>query len=106
MIELCTAALLYAASAGAPGAAPFTVFDAQGAQVELATLCNAMDDADVVFLGELHNDSTAHAIQLELASKSGARVSVGPYEPDGAKEDGFQWLGTVDGAEADGDTDE
>ena len=66
MIELCTAALLYAATAGAPGAAPFTVFDAQGAQVELATLCNAMDDADVVFLGELHNDSTAHAIQLEL----------------------------------------
>ena len=56
MIELCTAALLYAASAGAPGAAPFTVFDAQGAQVELATLCNAMDDADVVFLGELHNE--------------------------------------------------
>ena len=66
MIELCTAALLYAASAGAPRAAPFTLFDAQGAQVELATLCNAMDDADVVFLGELHNDSTAHAIQLEL----------------------------------------
>ena len=72
MIELCTAALLYAASAGAPGAAPFTVFDAQGAQVELATLCNAMDDADVVFLGELHNDSTAHAIQLELLAWANA----------------------------------
>lgn len=72
MIELCTAALLYAASAGAPGAAPFTVFDAQGAQVELATLCDAMDDADVVFLGELHNDSTAHAIQLELLAWANA----------------------------------
>lgn len=66
MIELCTAALMFAASAGAPTPGPFVVLDADGQQVELGVLCDALADADVVFLGELHDDSTAHALELEL----------------------------------------
>jgi uncharacterized iron-regulated protein len=63
MIELCTAALLFAA---APDSLSFTVYNAQGQQTELAAVCDALGDANVVFLGERHNDATAHAIQLEL----------------------------------------
>ncbi|GAB5536965.1 MAG: ChaN family lipoprotein [Rubricoccaceae bacterium] len=63
MIELCTAALLFAA---APDSLSFTVYNAQGQQTELAAVCGALGDADVVFLGERHNDATAHALQLEL----------------------------------------
>ena len=63
MIELCTAALLFAA---APDSLSFTVYNAQGQQTELAEVCGALGDADVVFLGERHNDATAHALQLEL----------------------------------------
>lgn len=63
MIELCTAALLFAA---APDSLSFTVYDAQGQTTELAAVCDALGDADVVFLGERHNDATAHALQLEL----------------------------------------
>ena len=63
MIELCTAALLFAA---APDSLSFTVYNAQGQQTELAAVCDALDAADVVFLGERHNDATAHALQLEL----------------------------------------
>ncbi|MEO0557338.1 MAG: ChaN family lipoprotein [Bacteroidota bacterium] len=63
MIELCTAALLFAA---ASDSLSFTVYNAQGQQTELAAVCGALGDADVVFLGERHNDATAHAIQLEL----------------------------------------
>ena len=66
MIELCTAALLFAASAGAPTPGPFVVLDRDGQRVELGVLCDALTDADVVFLGELHDDSTAHALEMEL----------------------------------------
>ena len=66
MIELCTAALLFAASAGAPPAGPFAVLDARGHRADLNAVCDALADADVVFLGELHDDATAHALELEL----------------------------------------
>ncbi|PAP75248.1 ChaN family lipoprotein [Rubrivirga marina] len=66
MLELCTAALLFAASAGAPTPGPYVVLDGAGQRVELGVLCDALADADVVFLGELHDDSTAHALELEL----------------------------------------
>ncbi|WP_412068822.1 ChaN family lipoprotein [Rubrivirga sp. IMCC43871] len=69
MIELCTAALLFAA---APDSVAFQAYDARGAQVELAAVCGAIADADVVFLGEQHDDATAHAIQLELLATASA----------------------------------
>jgi uncharacterized iron-regulated protein len=70
MIELCTAALLFAASAGAPTPGPFVVLDGEGQRVELGVLCDALADADVVFLGELHDDSTAHALEVELLASA------------------------------------
>ena len=67
MIELCTAALLFAASPGGlADSLSFDVYDAQGQRTELAAVCSALGDADVVFLGERHNDAVAHAIQLEV----------------------------------------
>ncbi len=70
MIELCTAALLFAASAGAPTPGPYVVLDGDGQRVGLEVLCAALGDADVVFLGELHDDSTAHALELELLASA------------------------------------
>ena len=63
MLELCTAALLFAA---APDSLAFDVYDARGQRAELAAVCDALDRADVVFLGERHDDATAHALQREL----------------------------------------
>ena len=63
MIELCTAALLFAA---APDSLAFDVYDARGRPTEMAAVCGALGGADVVFLGERHDDATAHAIQREL----------------------------------------
>lgn len=69
MIELCTAALLFAA---APDSVAFQAYDARGAEVELSAICAAIAEADVVFLGERHDDATAHAIQLELLATASA----------------------------------
>lgn len=73
MIEICTAALLFAA---APDSLAFDVYDARGQRTELAAVCDALGQADVVFLGEIHNDATAHAIQLELLAAADMRASV------------------------------
>ena len=77
MIELCAAALLFAA---APDSLTFDVYDARGQRTELSAVCEALGDADAVFLGERHNDATAHALQLELmaAADTAARSADRP----------------------------
>lgn len=64
MIELCTAALLFAAAS--PDSTAFAAYDAHGHRVELAAVCDAIDKVDVVFLGETHGNATGHAIEREL----------------------------------------
>ncbi len=45
---------------------PFRVYTAAGAPASLDDLVAAMREADVVFLGETHDDATTHALQLRL----------------------------------------
>lgn len=45
---------------------PYRVYTNTGAPATLDDLVAAMRDADVVFLGEQHDDSTTHALQLRL----------------------------------------
>jgi uncharacterized iron-regulated protein len=44
----------------------FAVYTAAGARADLDAVVAAMAEADVVFLGEIHNDPTAHALQRVL----------------------------------------
>lgn len=73
MRRLALAALLAAAPALAQTtdpadtlAASFRVYTAAGEPVALPDLVHAMGKADVVFLGEQHDDAVAHALQLRL----------------------------------------
>lgn len=44
----------------------FRVFDGDGKAVQLAQIIDALQTADVIFLGEQHDDPTAHALQFEI----------------------------------------
>ena len=44
----------------------YTVFDGKGNPATLTQIIDAAGKADVVFLGEQHDDATAHAVQLEV----------------------------------------
>ncbi len=47
-------------------AANYRLFDKQGNAVEMSKIIEAMQTADVVFLGEQHDDPTAHQLQFEI----------------------------------------
>jgi uncharacterized iron-regulated protein len=42
------------------------IYDGSGQLRSIENIVDAMETADVVFLGELHDDAVAHAVQLEL----------------------------------------
>ena len=44
----------------------FTVFTGKGQPASIEAIMSSLADADVVFLGEFHDDAVAHAIQLEI----------------------------------------
>ena len=51
---------------GQPPEGKFTVFTGQGQPSSIEEIVSSLGSADVVFLGELHDDSVGHAIQLEI----------------------------------------
>jgi uncharacterized iron-regulated protein len=51
---------------GQANEANFRVFDAQGNPSSLDKIIEAIGQTDVVFLGEQHDDATAHALQLQI----------------------------------------
>jgi uncharacterized iron-regulated protein len=51
---------------GQANEANYRVFDAMGNPSSLDKILEAAADADVVFLGEQHDDATAHALQLQI----------------------------------------
>lgn len=46
--------------------ATFRIYDAQGNPADLSKILEAVGKTDVVFLGEFHDDSVAHALQFEI----------------------------------------
>lgn len=46
--------------------ANYRVFDAQGKPASLEQIIEALQHSDAVFLGEQHDDATAHALQFEI----------------------------------------
>lgn len=51
----------------------YRVFDAQGRRVTLQEVVSALADAEVVCVGELHDDPTAHGLEAELLGEVFAR---------------------------------
>lgn len=67
-----------AVSAQPGGTAPkYTIFDGKGNPATLEQIIDAAGRADVVFLGEQHDDTTAHAMQMEIF-----RQAVGKYSAE------------------------
>ncbi|MFH0756183.1 MAG: ChaN family lipoprotein [Bacteroidota bacterium] len=44
----------------------YTLFDQEGKQVKYSKMLREMQDADIIFFGELHTDPIAHWLQLEM----------------------------------------
>src|SRR5205085_4353595 len=63
------------AGAQEPGAAHYKAFDSKGRAVKLEEIIEALDGADVLFVGETHNDATAHLIEAELLRRADERYS-------------------------------
>ncbi|MCA1557010.1 MAG: ChaN family lipoprotein, partial [Acidobacteria bacterium] len=53
----------------------FRVYDSSGKTVTLDDVITAMSRAEVVFIGETHNDAVAHLIELQLLQGAAVRYS-------------------------------
>lgn len=65
------------ARAQAGDATRYRAFDSKGRAVKLEEIIEALDDADVLFVGETHDDATAHAVEAELLRRADERYSKG-----------------------------
>ena len=55
--------------------ANYRIFDGQGNPSGLDKIIDSLSDVEVVFLGENHDDATAHAIQLEIFKRAVEKYS-------------------------------
>jgi uncharacterized iron-regulated protein len=58
-------------------AAHYRAFDARGRAVKLAEIAEALDRADVLIIGEMHNDAVGHLLEAELLRLADERVAAG-----------------------------
>ena len=59
------------------GATRYRAFDSKGRAVRLEEIIEALDNADVLFVGERHDDATGHAVEAELLRRADERYSQG-----------------------------
>jgi len=71
------AQLAPAARAQVEAAPRYKAFDSKGRAVKLEEIVEALDAADVLFVGERHDDATGHALEAELLRRAGERYSQG-----------------------------
>jgi uncharacterized iron-regulated protein len=55
--------------------AHFRAFDSKGRAVNLQEIIDALDGSDVLFIGETHNDPTAHMLEAELLRRTSERFN-------------------------------
>jgi uncharacterized iron-regulated protein len=53
----------------------YKAFDSKGRAVKLEEIIAALDDADVLFVGETHNDAVGHAVEAELLRRADERYA-------------------------------
>jgi len=72
--------LASAAGARVPQApeAHYRAFDSRGRAVKIEEIVSALGDADVLIVGETHNDPVAHLLEAELLRRTGERYAGGP----------------------------
>ncbi|MET0624318.1 MAG: ChaN family lipoprotein [Pyrinomonadaceae bacterium] len=61
-----------AAAQGAPSA-HYRVFDSKGQSVTLQTIIDSLEGADVLFVGETHDNAVAHLLEAELLRRADER---------------------------------
>ncbi|HEX8745580.1 MAG TPA: ChaN family lipoprotein [Pyrinomonadaceae bacterium] len=61
-------------------AADFRVYDSSGKVASLDDVIGAMGGAEVVFIGETHNDAVGHRLELQLLQAASARYGSGAPE--------------------------
>lgn len=71
------AQLAPAARAQSEAATRYKAFDSKGRAVRLEEIVEALDAADVLFVGERHDDATGHAVEAELLRRADERYSQG-----------------------------
>ena len=69
------AQLAPAARAQGEAAARYKAFDSKGREVKLEEIIAALDKADVLFVGETHDDAIAHALEAELLRRADERFA-------------------------------
>lgn len=69
------AQLAQAARAQTGEATRYKAFDSKGRAVELGEIIEALDNADVLFVGERHDDAAGHAVEAELLRRADERYS-------------------------------
>lgn len=79
--------LLTAAAPPSDSAAAYRVYTASGEAATLEAIVAAMDTVNVVFIGEAHDDSVAHAIERMLLEQAYARYAA-PDSSDSTAGDG------------------
>ncbi|HEX8299180.1 MAG TPA: ChaN family lipoprotein, partial [Rubricoccaceae bacterium] len=81
-LRLLLAAVLLAGTAVAQPAdtlqARYQAFDATGEALPLDALLDAAAQADVVFVGEIHDDPTGHAVELAVLAGLHERAGTRP----------------------------
>jgi len=63
------------ARAQSEAATRYKAFDSKGRAVKLEEIIEALDAADVLFVGERHDDATGHALEAELLRRADERYS-------------------------------
>jgi uncharacterized iron-regulated protein len=73
LLPAALAAQLGPVAGARPAQAPeahYRVFDSKGRPVKLQEIIDALDKADVLFVGETHNDPVAHLLEAELLRRA------------------------------------
>src|SRR5215217_6189558 len=55
----------------------YKAFDSKGRAVKLEEIIEALESADVLFVGETHDDAAGHAVEAELLRRADERYSQG-----------------------------
>jgi uncharacterized iron-regulated protein len=73
LLPAALAAQLGSAAGASPAQAPeahYRAFDSKGRPVKIEEIVAALDKADVLFVGETHNDAVAHLLEAELLRRA------------------------------------
>src|SRR2546423_1782436 len=78
LLPVALAAQLAPAAAAQAPEAHYRAFDSKGRAVKLSEIVDALEQADVLIVGETHDDPVAHLIEAELLRRADEHYAGGP----------------------------